>query len=132
MEEQKQNRLREMEAEAGFEPRAADPYAPYPSPGMEPNSPYYGGDTFGQSSQALPLISNAQGAPLMGAGQAYMYDDDKSFQTNDRGEMGDDTMSMSIGSKSYAPSRQLFTAADRKPAADEEALPGEVMEGETA
>ncbi|QRW01556.1 cytochrome b5 [Ceratobasidium sp. AG-Ba] len=32
-------------------------------------------------------------------------------------------MSMSIGSKSYAPSRQLFTAADRKPAADEEALP---------
>ncbi|QRV84830.1 chitin synthase [Ceratobasidium sp. AG-Ba] len=132
MEEQKRNRLREMEAEAGFEPRAADPYAPYPSPGMEPNSPYYGGDTFGQSSQALPLVSNAQGAPLMGAGQAYMYDDDKSFQTNDRGETGDDAMSMSIGSESYAPSRQLFTAADRKPVADKEALPGEVMEGETA
>jgi chitin synthase len=133
IEEQKRNRLREMEAEAGFEPRSADPYAPYPSPGMEPNSPYYGGDTFGQSSQQLPLVSNAQGAPLMGAAQAsYMYDDDKSFRSEDRGGTGEDAMSMSVGSESYAPSRQLFTAADRKPVADKEALPGEVLEGETA
>ncbi|KAG8727907.1 hypothetical protein FRC12_022149 [Ceratobasidium sp. 428] len=133
IEEQKRNRLREMEAEAGFEPRAADPYAPYPSPGMEPHSPYYGGDGYGQSSQQLPLVSNAQGAPLMSQSQsAYLYDDDKSFQTEDRGGPGDDAMSMSVGSESYAPSRQLFTAADRKPVADKEALPGEVMEGETA
>ncbi|KAG9095195.1 hypothetical protein FS749_010895 [Ceratobasidium sp. UAMH 11750] len=134
IEEQKRNRLREMEAEAGFEPRAADPYAPYPSPGMEPNSPYYGGDSaFGHSSQQLPLVSNAQGAPLMGAAQAaYLYDDDKSFQTDDRGGPGDDAMSMSVGSESYAPSRQLFTAADRKPVVDKEALPGEIMENETA
>lgn len=129
IEEQKRNRMREMEAGAGFEPRAADPYAPYPSPSMEPNSPYYGGDTFGQSSQQLPLVSNAQGAPLMPPQASYMYDDDKSFRSDDQG--GDDAMSMSVGSESYAPSRQLFTAADRKPVADKEALPGEVLEGET-
>jgi chitin synthase len=132
LEEQKRNRLREMEAEAGFEPRAADPYAPYPSPGMEPHSPYYGGDAFGQSSQHIPLVSNAQGTPLMAPQATYMYDDDKSFRSDDRGGTGDDAMSMSVGSESYAPSRQLFTAADRKPVPDKEALPGEVMEGETA
>lgn len=119
-----------MEAEAGFEPRAADPYAPYASPGAEAHSPYYGGD-FGQSSQHVPLVSNAQGTPLMAPQASYMYDDDKSFRSEGRDGTGDDAMSMSVGSESYAPSRQLFTAADRKPVPDKEALPGEVMEGET-
>ncbi|EED77175.1 predicted protein [Postia placenta Mad-698-R] len=55
-EEQKRNRLRDAEAEAGLDPRGiGDPYAPYQTPGAE--SPYEGGynDPFGQSNQALPL-----------------------------------------------------------------------------
>jgi chitin synthase len=131
LEEQKRNKLREMEAEAGFEPRVADPYAPYPSPGMEPNSPYYGGgNAYDQSSQHIPLVSHAQSTPLMAPQAGFMYDDDKSMGGSD-GRGGDDAMSMSVGSESYAPSRQLFTAADRQPVPDKEALPGEVMSGET-
>ncbi|KAF8688556.1 TRAFAC class myosin-kinesin ATPase superfamily Myosin family, partial [Rhizoctonia solani] len=131
LEEQKRNKLREMEAEAGFEPRVADPYAPYPSPGMEPHSPYYGGgNAYDQSSQHIPLVSNAQSTPLMAPQAGFMYDDDKSMGGSD-GRGGDDAMSMSVGSESYAPSRQLFTAADRQPVPDKEALPGEVMNGET-
>ena len=82
MEEQKRNRLREAEAEAGLEPRAFDQYAPYsttesghmdmPSPG---GAGSFYGDAFGASNQALPLVANAQ--PFLRADPGYDdgYDD---------------------------------------------------------
>ena len=61
VEEQKRNRIRDEEAEAGLDPRGLDdPYAPYriPNDDLEP-SPWGNGyqEAFNNSNQALPLVS---------------------------------------------------------------------------
>ncbi|KAF8513208.1 glycosyltransferase family 2 protein [Gautieria morchelliformis] len=121
VEEMKRNRMRDAEAEAGLDPRGtADPYAPYSAPGSEgPSSP--GGayaDGFNQSNQALPLVSNAS--------PSEEYDGRSQF-TSHR-----DESTSNFGTESYAPSRNMFQNADKKPLADKEALPGEIMNGEVA
>ncbi|KAG9027121.1 hypothetical protein FRB95_008118 [Tulasnella sp. JGI-2019a] len=135
VEEQKRNRFRDAEIEAGMEPRTHDPYGPYGHEGA-PNSPHTGGggygDPFGQSAAALPLVANAQ--PYQrGGNYEDEYDDRKSFRTDDyEGSRYEhqDTQS-NIGSESYAPSRNMFQTSDAKKALGEkEALPGEIMEGE--
>lgn len=117
-----------------MEPRTHDPYAPYG--GGEASSPNVGGynDPFGQSSQALPLVANAQ--PFQRGG-ADMYDDEyedrKSFRTDDYegSRYGHQETQSNLGSESYAPSRNMFQTSDPKKALGEkEALPGEIMEGE--
>ena len=136
-EEQKRNRQREAELEAGLESRTLDPYAPYGT--SEPMSPYPGGtqegDPFGQSSQQLPLVSHA--SPFQRA-DLYddQYDENKSFRSEDYDGQSrytshrDDTGS-NFGSESYAPSRNMFQNTDtKKPLVEKEALPGEVLEGE--
>ncbi|KAF8643335.1 hypothetical protein AX16_009064 [Volvariella volvacea WC 439] len=140
LEEQKRNRIRDAEAEAGLDPRSLnDPYAPYSSPGLDPgeNSPWAGGygDTYNTSNQALPLVANAQ--PFQ---RADMYDDDyderKSLRSDDYDARSrftsqrDDSVS-NFGSESYAPSRNMFGNADKKGGGDKEALAGEIQEGET-
>ncbi|TFK32154.1 glycosyltransferase family 2 protein [Crucibulum laeve] len=139
VEEQKRNRMRDAEAEAGLDPRGvADPYAPYRSPGDEGElSPWAGGytDAYAGSSQALPLVSNA--SPFQ---RADMYEDDyeesKSLRSEDYEgrskftSQRDDSVS-NFGSESYAPSRNMFQNADKRGLADKEALAGEVQEGET-
>ncbi|KAH7106969.1 glycosyltransferase family 2 protein [Auriculariales sp. MPI-PUGE-AT-0066] len=133
VEEQKRNRMRELEAEAGLDPRGlSDPYAPYQTPGGEiPSSPLGYGDHFGASSQALPLVAHAQ--PFQ---RADMYDeyDSKSMRSDDFDGQSrftthrDDTNS-NFGTESYAPSRNMFQNFDKR-GVEKEALPGEVMEGE--
>ncbi|KIO30131.1 glycosyltransferase family 2 protein [Tulasnella calospora MUT 4182] len=142
VEEQKRNRLRDAEIEAGLEPRTFDPYAPYGSGNFDSPSAVMVGyqDSYGQSSPQLPLVANAQ--PFnRGGGGASMFDDDyddrKSFRTDDyEGSRYDqrDEVASNLGSESYAPSRNMFQASDvKKPLVGEkEALPGEVMEGEVA
>ncbi|KAH0840080.1 hypothetical protein J3R83DRAFT_1047 [Lanmaoa asiatica] len=82
VEEQKRNRLRDAEAEAGINLRSTgDPYAPYASPGLPPDD--YA-DPFNQvSSQAhVPLVANA--SPFQ---REYLYDDEyedrKSLRSDD-------------------------------------------------
>jgi chitin synthase len=139
VEEMKRNRMRDAEAEAGLDPRGtADPYAPYSAPGSEgPSSP--GGvyaDGFNQSNQALPLVSNA--SPFVRAG---MYNDEFEERKSLHSEEYDgrsqftshrDESTSNFGTESYAPSRNMFQNADKKPLADKEALPGEIMDGEVA
>ncbi|GJE86394.1 Myosin domain-containing chitin synthase 8 [Phanerochaete sordida] len=133
-EEQKRNRIREAEAEAGLDPRGlGDPYAPYSTPGQE--GPYEGGynDPFGQSSQQLPLVSNA--SPF-NRGDGYDdYDDQKSMDEYDvRSALTshrDDESQSNFGTESYAPSRNMFQNADKGGLADKEAIAGEIQDGET-
>ncbi|KAF8428889.1 P-loop containing nucleoside triphosphate hydrolase protein [Boletus edulis BED1] len=115
--EQKQNRLRDAEAEAGLDVRSiGDPYAPYASPGLPPDD-YT--DPYNQvSSQAhVPLMANA--SPFQ---RGNLYEDDYEDQTNSN-----------YGSESYAPSRNMFQNADKEGLIAKEALPvaGEIMENET-
>ncbi|KDQ13770.1 glycosyltransferase family 2 protein [Botryobasidium botryosum FD-172 SS1] len=140
VEEQKRNRMREAEAEAGLEPRAFDQYAPYsttenghmdmPSPGG--NGSFYG-DAFGASSQALPLVANAQ--PFLRA-EDYpdAYDDQKSFRSDDSHSRftGREETQSNFGSESYAPSRNMFHNTDKKAVEEKDPLPGEILEGEVA
>ncbi|THG99489.1 hypothetical protein EW026_g2875 [Hermanssonia centrifuga] len=134
-EEQKRNRIRDAEAEAGLDPRGlSDPYAPYSSPGME--APYEGGynDPFGQSNQALPLVSHA--SPFQRAEMYDEYDDGKSVRSEDYDvrsaltSQRDIESESNFGTESYAPSRNMFQNAD-KTHVDKEALAGEIQEGET-
>ena len=134
-EEQKRNRMREAEAEAGLDPRGlSDPYAPYSSPGQE--GPYEGGynDPFGQSSQALPLVANA--SPFQRAGMYDDHEEHKSAYSEDYDVRSaltshrDDASESNFGTESYAPSRNMFGNAD-KGLADKEAIAGEIQEGET-
>ncbi|KAI0922672.1 hypothetical protein AcV5_009583 [Taiwanofungus camphoratus] len=135
-EEQKRNRLRDAEAEAGLDPRGlGDPYAPYQTPGAE--SPYEGGynDPFGQSNQALPLVANA--SPFQRADMYDDYDERKSLRSDDYDGRSAytsqrDNDSISYGTESYAPSRNMFQNADKKGLAEKEPLAGEILEGETA
>ncbi|KAH0835778.1 hypothetical protein J3R83DRAFT_9621 [Lanmaoa asiatica] len=118
VEEQKRNRLRDAEAEAGINLRSTgDPYAPYASPGLPPDD--YA-DPFNQvSSQAhVTLVANA--SPFQ-RGDLYddEYEDRKSFQTNSN-----------YGSESYTPSRNMFQNADEGLMA-KDTLTGKIMENET-
>ncbi|OBZ76091.1 Chitin synthase 8 [Grifola frondosa] len=135
-EEQKRNRLRDAEAEAGLDPRGlSDPYAPYQVPGGE--SPYEGGnDDYGQSSQALPLVSNA--SPFQRGDAFDDYDERKSLRSEDFDGRSaytsarDGESVSNFGTESYAPSRNMFQNADKKGLLDKEALAGEIQEGEVA
>lgn len=139
-EEMKRNRVRDAEAEAGLDSRGlSDPYAPYHTPGTE--APYEGGaggynDPFGQSSQALPLVSNA--APFQRADMYEEYDERKSLRSDDFDgrsaltSLNRDESNSNFGTESYAPSRNMFQNADSKALLDKEALPGDIQEGETA
>ncbi|KAF9001145.1 glycosyltransferase family 2 protein [Cyathus striatus] len=141
VEEQKRNRMREAEAEAGLDPRGlADPYAPYRSPGEDDLSPFAAGysDAFNSSNQALPLVANASPFQRAGLYDEDGYDEHKSLKSEEFDgrsrftSQRDDTES-NFGSESYAPSRNMFQGADKRGLTlDKEALPGEVQEGETA
>ena len=139
-EEQKRNRIRDAEGEAGLSARGVgDPYAPYASPNVdgEPSSAWGAGygDAFNASNQALPLVSNA--SPFQ---RADLYEDDydrKSLRSDDFDahsrftSQRDESMS-NFGSESYAPSRNMFQNTDKKGLIDKEALPGDLQEGETS
>ncbi|KAI0062534.1 glycosyltransferase family 2 protein [Artomyces pyxidatus] len=139
-EEQKRNRIREAEVEAGLDPRGlADPYAPYRGPEGEqegPSTPYTGtyGDAYNQSSPALPLVQNA--SPFQRADMYGDYDERQSLRSDDFDARSRLTSnrddSMSIATESYAPSRNMFQNADKNALLEKEALPGEIHEGETA
>ncbi|KAF4613327.1 hypothetical protein D9613_010804 [Agrocybe pediades] len=139
MEEQKRDRLRDAEAEAGLGPRGLqDPYAPYRSPHDEMDGSPWGNnysDAYASSNQALPLVANA--SPFQ---RADLYEDDyeenKSVRSDDFDARSkftsqrDDSMSH-FGSESYAPSRNMFQNTDKRGLMEKEALPGEIQEGET-
>ncbi|KAJ6586612.1 glycosyltransferase family 2 protein [Mycena sp. CBHHK59/15] len=150
VEEQKRNRMRDAEVDAGLDPRGmtSDPYAPYPSPLLEgETSPWAGGygDAYNASNQALPLVQHA--SPFQRAG---MYDDDgydeaKSLRAPESDfddarsrftSAHDGETASHFGSESYAPSRNMFGAGDAKGGAvlldKDAALAGEIQEGETA
>ncbi|KAF9232203.1 P-loop containing nucleoside triphosphate hydrolase protein [Melanogaster broomeanus] len=118
VEEQKRNRLRDAEAEAGVDVRSiGDPYAPYPSPGFPgEDSPYV--DAFNQeSSQArVPLRKTFRSEDF----------DARSRLTSNR-----DESNSNYGTESYAPSRNMFQNADKEGLMVKEALAGEIMENET-
>ncbi|KAK2462553.1 hypothetical protein APHAL10511_005523 [Amanita phalloides] len=133
VEEQKRNRIRSAEAEAGLDPRSmGDPYGPYPG---SAEGDYGETGAFGASSQHLPLVANA--SPFQ---RADLYDEEfderKSLRSDDYDgrsnytSQRDDTSN--YGSESYAPSRNMFQGADRKAGLlEKEALAGEIQEGET-
>ena len=138
-EEIKRNRMREAEIEAGLDPRGlADPYAPYRGleNEQEPRPHYPGGhgDNYDQSSPALPLVANA--SPFQRAEMYNDYDERQSLRSDEfdgRSRMTsarDDTMS--LGTESYAPSRNMFQNVDKKALLEKEALPGDIHDGETA
>ncbi|KAF9484250.1 glycosyltransferase family 2 protein [Pholiota conissans] len=136
-EEQKRNRMRDAEAEAGLSPRGnSDPYAPYRSPQEDEDaSPWANqySDAYAGSNQALPLVANA--APFQ-RGDDYMDDYDENKSTDDFDHHSkytsqrDDTVS-NFGSESYAPSRNMFQNTDKRGLMEKEALAGEIQEGET-
>lgn len=138
VEEQKRNRIRDAEAEAGLDPRGiGDPYAPYASPGLDggESSPWAGGygDGFNNSNQQLPLVANA--SPFQRADMYDDYDEGKSLRSEDFDgrrftSQHDDSVS-NFGSESYAPSRNMFQGNDKKGLAEKEPLAGEIQEGET-
>lgn len=138
VEEQKRNRLRDAEAEAGLDVRGGDMFGPYgQNADSRAGSPTMGAfnDPFSQSNQQLPLVANA--SPFMRADlyndygeRGSMASDDldaKSRLTSNR----DDSMSNFGGSEAYAPSRNMFQNEDSKGLLGKEALPGEILEGET-
>lgn len=137
VEEQKRNRVRNMEAEAGLGSNGtSDPFAPYAmsTDNITPMSNNYS-DNFGQSNQQLPLVANA--APFQRADLYEDLDERKSFRSEDyegasRYTSHPDETASHFGSESYAPSRNMFYNSDKKALLEKEALPGEIMEGETA
>ncbi|KAG6826424.1 hypothetical protein H0H92_015837 [Tricholoma furcatifolium] len=141
VEEQKRNRVREAEAEAGLGAQGtSDPYAPYASlgePGEVSPVPWGGyNDQDNASNQALPLVANA--SPFQRADLYDEYDEAKSLRSDDfdgrsrfTSQRDHDTMS-NFGSESYAPSRNMFQNETKKGLlADKEVLPGEIQDGET-
>lgn len=141
-EEQKRNRLRDAEAEAGLDPRAlSDPYSPYASAvgnngGGGETSPWAAGygDAFDASTQALPLVAHA--SPFQRADLYDDYDENRSVRSDDYDARSrftsqrDDSVS-NFGSESYAPSRNMFQDSSKKALIEKEALAGEIQEGET-
>ncbi|KJA23760.1 glycosyltransferase family 2 protein [Hypholoma sublateritium FD-334 SS-4] len=136
-EEQKRNRMRDAEAEAGLGPRGTqDPYAPYRSPQEDVESSPWAGqysDAYAGSSQALPLVANA--SPFQRADEYGDDYEDKSGEDYDHRSkftsQRDDSVS-NFGSESYAPSRNMFQNTDKHGLMEKEALAGEIQEGETS
>jgi chitin synthase len=133
--EQKRNRIREAEAEAGLSPRGVlDPYAPYQTPGDAPSGDPYQ-DQFGASSPRLPLVSHA--SPFQRADMYDEYEDRNSYREEEYDTRSaltsnrDDSISH-YGSESYAPSRNMFQNSDNKILLEKDALAGELQEGEVA
>ena len=140
-EEQKRNRIRDAEAEAGVDLRGIpDIYAPYPSPVVEgrsvgdasPFSPAFGD----ASKEALPLVAHA--SPFQ---RADLYEDEYEERQTLRSDEYDrrsrftshrDDSVSNFGTESYAPSRNMFKNADKKALVEKEILAGELQEGETA
>ncbi|PPQ68466.1 hypothetical protein CVT24_005563 [Panaeolus cyanescens] len=137
VEEQKRNRLRDAEAEAGLSPRGNDPYAPYRSPNEEMEQTAWAGgytDNYNTSNQALPLVANA--SPFQRAEMYDDYDERKSLQSEEfdnrsRFTSQRDDSDSHYGSESYAPSRNMFQNTDKRGLMEKEALAGEIQEGET-
>ena len=137
VEEQKRNRLRDAEAEAGIS-ATGDAFSPYSAglPSGE-NTPYITGpygNPFGQdgSQAALPLVANAQSFQRS---DAYEYDERKSMRSDDfdaqsRFTSARDDVGSNFGTESYAPSRNMFQNLDKRTALAKDPLPGEIMEGE--
>lgn len=116
----------------------ADPYAPYSSTNHDAgdSQPWAGGygDAFNASSQALPLVSHAN--PFQRPDYEDEYDERKSLRSDDfdnrsRLTSHRDDEASNFGSESYAPSRNMFQAADKRGMMNKEPLAGEIMEGET-
>lgn len=140
VEEQKRNRMRAAEAEAGLDPRGGmgggDMYGPYL--GSAEGGDYGDNAAFGTSNQHLPLVANA--SPFQ---RADLYDDEfderKSLRSDDFDGQSNYTSqrdaASNYGSESYAPSRNMFQGAEGKGAhralLEKEALAGEIQEGET-
>lgn len=131
VEEQKRNRMREAEVEAGLDARSGgDPYAPYLTP-----------SAVGVDESAY---ANAYGdqAPLVGRGSSFHreydeeYDEAKTVQSDEfdgrsRLTSDRDDSNSNYGTESYAPSRNMFHNADKEGLMPKETLPGEILEGET-
>ena len=136
-EEQKRNKFRAAELEAGLDvrPDLYAPYSPHEDGGLSPGIGGYN-DPFGigQSNQALPLVSNAQDQPFS---RALLYadpDDEGSIRTDDEAQSRYTSRdeASNFGTESYAPSRNMFQSNRVAPVAEKEALPGEILEGEVA
>jgi len=139
-EEQKRNRFRAAELEAGLDIRQ-DVYAPYSTGiddgGLSPGLGY--NDPFGHSTQQLPLVANAADQPLTSRALLYADVDDEdgqSLRTDDDGGSrytNHRDIESNFGSESYAPSRNMFQSSKKvPPITEKDALPGEIMEGEVA
>jgi chitin synthase len=139
-EEQKRNRFRAAELEAGLDVRQ-DVYAPYSTGiddgGLSPGLGY--NDPFGHSTQQLPLVANAADQPLTSRALLYADVDDEdgqSLRTDDDGGSrytNHRDIESNFGSESYAPSRNMFQSSKKvPPITEKDALPGEIMEGEVA
>jgi len=144
VEEQKRNRIRDQEAEAGLDPRGLhDPYAPYrmPHDDLEP-SPWGNGyqEAFNNSNQALPLVSNASPFQRSEFPANEVYDDyeenrsvrSEDFDGRSKFTSNRDESVSNFGSESYAPSRNMFQNTDKRGLMEKEALAGEIQEGETS
>ena len=133
VDEQKRNRLRDAEVEAGLDVRqgnAGDPYAPYLSPSVAGGEDAGFGNTYGDQ------------APLVGRGSSFHreykddVDEDKSMRSDDfdyrsRLTSDRDDSNSNYGTESYAPSRNMFQTADKEGHVPKETLLGEILEGET-
>lgn len=136
VEEQKRNRLLGAD-EGDVEPRspAHDPYAPYASPDAEGEDNVWGagyGDADNGSSQALPLVANAQ--PFQ---RADLYNDNEARSIRSADDFDGQSRltrddASNFGSESYAPSRNMFQGAGKQGITEKEPLAGEIQEGETA
>ena len=130
--EQKHNHLREAKAEAGLDVRqgnTGDPYVPYLSPSVAGGDNTGFGNTYGDQ------------APLASQGSSFHHesedevDEDKSVWSDDfdyRSHLtsNQDNSNSNYGTESYAPSRNMFQAADKEGHIPKETLPGENLEGE--
>ncbi|KZT54073.1 glycosyltransferase family 2 protein [Calocera cornea HHB12733] len=132
--EQKRNRMREVEREEMERP-AFDPFAPYTSPDTEePESAgIYSNPYSARTSSSAPLVLNA--APFRGhtledgtTDDGRSYRSGTEFDTRSRmTSQKDEVMSVT----SYAPTHNMFQNMDKQAIPEKEALPGEALEGET-
>lgn len=140
-EEQKRNRMRDAEAEAGMT-AAGDIFSPYNAnaPASGENTPFTQGpygDPFGASGSqaALPLVAHAQSFQQ---GGMYDYDERKSlrsaddFDAHSRFTSNRDDVGSNFGTESYAPSKNMFQNLDKRANLNKDPLPGEIMEGEVS
>ena len=125
------NRLREAKVEAGLDvcqENASDPSVSYLSPSIAGGEDTGFGTTYGD--QAL-LVS-------WGSSFHCEYEDeDKSMWSNDFDYHSHltsdrDDSNSNYGTKSYAPSRNMFQTADKEGHVPKETLPGENLEGKTS